>query len=72
MRSCRDQCKKFAGERKGHSYYGAGLRWCKTCDTWIKWEGRFCPCCKSHLRLNASRRHQRRAAYYHSGEGRGA
>ena len=35
---------------KKTSLYAMGLKFCLTCNVWLKWDGRFCMCCGVLLR----------------------
>ncbi len=47
--TCRGYCKQYVipGNR---IRYGPGIGRCSKCLTYMKWAGRFCPCCGCMLR----------------------
>lgn len=50
---CKSKCKDFVskGSIKG-GRYANGQKRCNVCNEFLEWDGRFCPCCSSMLRLN--------------------
>jgi len=47
-------CRKLRAEHKGGTqYYGNGLKFCSSCDTWFNFKGSRCPCCNRKLRTKA-------------------
>ncbi len=44
-------CKNICHEHRGSHGYRNGSRWCGACTIWIKWDGKFCPCCRAMLRI---------------------
>ena len=38
------------GGTKGGTPYSA-WKFCSVCSAWIRWDGRWCPCCSQRLRL---------------------
>jgi len=55
--SCKEICESFsAGRLPNGSQYGQGQARCQTCNLFIKWEGRFCPCCGYRLRTKPRNR----------------
>jgi rRNA maturation endonuclease Nob1 len=60
-------CRGICIRPKASSRYATGHKRCQTCDMFIKWDGVFCPCCGSRLRIgprniksNAKLRKQKR------------
>lgn len=49
-------CRERHGRYQTRAYgpkYGEGHRYCSVCNTCIRWEGLFCPCCGMRLRTTA-------------------
>ena len=46
---CKDQCYKYQNQTK-RKYYSDGNGRCKACEMYIKWTGKYCPCCGGRLR----------------------
>ena len=44
-------CKGICICHKASGRYATGHKRCQTCDLFIKWDGVFCPCCGSRLRI---------------------
>ena len=63
-KSCNNTCGKVkfirTGKINNNRIYGAGAKWCKRCDTFIAWEGIWCPCCHSQLRTKPKHQKFRR------------
>ena len=50
---CKGICGQYKAKRSTLSTrhrYKAGQRRCSVCEIYIKWEGRWCPCCGLTLR----------------------
>ena len=43
---CRNLCTDYHAVGK----YANGGKFCKGCDIYVEWEGKFCPCCNVILR----------------------
>lgn len=51
--ACVEICKRYRAKRPvGGQRYNDGQKRCITCDMWIRWDGKFCPCCNIILRCN--------------------
>ena len=58
MSQCKSICKHVAVKRIWHtSMYALGCKWCTLCEVFVKWEGRFCPCCGLQLRTKPKASH---------------
>ena len=44
-------CKGICIHHKATSSYVTGNKRCQICDLFIQWDGVFCPCCGSRLRM---------------------
>ncbi len=61
---CKGKCVQYKAKRStlpGNLRYKAGQRRCSVCEIFIKWEGRWCPCCGFTLRTkprNSRDRHK--------------
>jgi hypothetical protein len=44
-------CKGICIHHKASGRYATGHKRCQICDLFIKWDGVFCPCCGSRLRI---------------------
>jgi hypothetical protein len=44
-------CKGICIRHKASYRYATGNKRCQICDLVIKWDGVFCPCCSSRLRI---------------------
>jgi len=50
--SCNSICSKYKATLPQHmGRYESGQKRCNSCDIFIFWDGRFCPCCGDRLRL---------------------
>lgn len=48
---CNGICVKYKEPKPlGVSRYSVGQKRCNLCDVYIKWDGKFCPCCNMRLR----------------------
>ena len=51
--TCNNQCKLFKAKRPvGGQRYNDGQKRCTICNTWIRGDGKFCPCCGYILRCH--------------------
>lgn len=49
---CKGICIRYKAKRSVRiGYYRLGFKRCNTCELFIKWEGRMCPCCGYQLRM---------------------
>ena len=51
--TCDGICKKHkaaGGGGNGKSRYALGHKFCRLCGIYVKWDGKFCPCCNFMLR----------------------
>ncbi len=61
---CKGGCTKYKitkPPRNEDGRYHSGQKRCTTCEMYIKWDGVYCPCCKSMLRYkprNSKNRHK--------------
>ncbi len=54
MRHCNAKCDKFAAKLPvDGGRYASGQKRCNVCEQYMIWEGKFCPCCGSKLRVSA-------------------
>ncbi|HYY50897.1 MAG TPA: hypothetical protein VE643_08490 [Nitrososphaeraceae archaeon] len=44
-------CKGICIRHKGSGRYFYGHKRCQICNLFVKWDGVFCPCCGSRLRI---------------------
>jgi hypothetical protein len=44
-------CKGICIHHKASGRYATGHKRCQICDLFIQWDGVFCPCCGSRLRI---------------------
>jgi uncharacterized Zn finger protein (UPF0148 family) len=44
-------CKGICTDHKGSGRYATGHKRCQICDLFMQWDGVFCPCCGSRLRI---------------------
>jgi len=56
MRSCKGNCNKYEAPPVAFNRYSIGQKRCSVCDIFLIWEGSYCPCCGTMLRLNARSR----------------
>ena len=50
---CNNQCKLFRAKRPvGGQRYNDGQKRCSVCIIWIRWDGKYCPCCGYILRCH--------------------
>jgi len=50
---CKGTCHKYRATGEiGLGRYIQGQKRCQTCDIFLKWDGRNCPCCSYQLRSN--------------------
>jgi len=66
--NCHGLCERYR-YRKQYSYYLEGAKCCLSCQIFIKWEGRRCPCCSGLLRTRP--RNQRNKFYERAKEVQG-
>ena len=53
--NCNRTCKQFEAKKPIEgTRYGQGQKRCQMCETWVKYEGNWCPCC--HYRLRSKSR----------------
>ncbi len=54
MMACKGICSKYKAKSSGTGNklgkYANGQFRCQQCEIFIKWEGRYCPCCGVRLR----------------------
>ncbi len=63
MMGCNDACRKHSAKFiPGCSRYLAGQKFCRTCDSWVWWDGNNCPCCSHILRTRPKISPARRTA----------
>ena len=56
--NCNRTCKQFEAKKPiGGTRYGQGQKRCQMCETWVNYEGNWCPCC--HYRLRSKSRLRR-------------
>ena len=55
MRYCKSVCSFFDkySFKFGEKIYQKGVKYCSTCDIFLKIVGYRCPCCKSNLRFKS-------------------
>ena len=46
---CSGKCEKY---RKNRRYDTPDTKYCPNCDSFVRWEGLFCPCCGTKMRAN--------------------
>lgn len=62
--ACKGACGKYKITKppvNSDGRYRMGQKRCTTCELYVKWEGRHCPCCSSQLRYkprNTKNRHK--------------
>jgi len=44
--TCKGICYRYKGKSR---FSNKNNKRCKTCEVFIKWEGRYCPCCNVKL-----------------------
>ena len=44
-------CKELCIHHKALGRYATGNKRCQICEIFIEWDGAFCPCCGSRLRI---------------------
>jgi hypothetical protein len=44
-------CKGICTRHKASGRYATGNKRCQICELFIQWDGLFCPCCGSRLRI---------------------
>ncbi|KAG2478428.1 MAG: hypothetical protein NPMRTH1_520002 [Nitrosopumilales archaeon] len=51
--TCKGICHRYKALKPLHGKirYAQGQKRCIRCDVYIKWDGLFCPCCGSRLRV---------------------
>jgi len=52
--NCNRKCKEFEAKKPiiGRRY-GQGQKRCQMCETWVNYEGNWCPCCHYRLRTKS-------------------
>ena len=59
--ACRGFCVKYKVDRPTDGLrYVAGQKRCNPCSVFIEWDGLFCPCCGSKLRIKPKTSLQKR------------
>jgi len=54
---CNNKCDNYKAKRPvGGQRYNDGQKRCTLCQAWIRWDGKFCPCCNFLLRCNPRRK----------------
>jgi len=50
--ACNGICKRYKAIKPPitHTRYGMGQKRCSTCEVFINWDGKNCPCCGINLR----------------------
>ena len=48
--SCKDKCRNYDPQALGK--YADGFKRCSVCEVFLKFEGRYCPCCGVMLRVS--------------------
>lgn len=50
--NCKGICYKYKVEKGNNASgrYADGQKRCQSCDLFMRWDGRFCPCCGTRLR----------------------
>lgn len=52
--SCNDTCQNHKVKKpKQGGRYEAGQKRCNSCNVFIEYDGLFCPCCNTRLRLSS-------------------
>jgi len=55
--SCKGYCERHkvgeVGRRQPN--YAPGRKYCSTCAAWMKYDGKYCPCCGSPMRTRAAK-----------------
>jgi hypothetical protein len=50
--ACQGKCSKYKAKKPvNNNRYILGQKRCQICSVWIIWDGYFCPCCNSKLRV---------------------
>ncbi len=49
MTSCVNKCNEIVVRKR----YTKNVKYCSNCAKFIKWEGKFCPCCGYLTRINS-------------------
>ena len=44
-------CKGICAHHKAVGRYATGNKRCQICEIFVSWDGAFCPCCGSRLRV---------------------
>lgn len=48
---CKDLCRNYKANKILHiGRYDSGQKRCHHCEIYIKWDGKYCPCCGLKLR----------------------
>ena len=48
---CKGNCKKYEAKKAfGTNRYAEGQKYCSACETWLYWDGLYCPCCSHRVR----------------------
>lgn len=52
---CKGKCSLYPGKKSNNKsqYYKQGLKYCRTCEHYIKTDNKFCGCCKKQYRTKA-------------------
>lgn len=60
---CKDICKRHAAKKPagGIGRYEAGQKRCQTCNSWMYFEGLWCPCCGFRFRTKPRNVHYKAA-----------
>ena len=52
--ACKGRCDKYSVSAPFGKKYANGFKRCSVCDIYIKWSGKYCPCCNHQLRTTPS------------------
>ncbi len=52
MKQCNGICHRYQFKKKGpagSNWFVSGVKRCRVCSLFLRWEGLLCPCCKCRL-----------------------
>lgn len=50
MRPCHGICRQYAESGRINGRLYPGRKRCGSCEVYLKWDGKFCPCCSTPMR----------------------
>jgi len=51
--NCKGVCTRYQAKKPKEGRYASGQKRCSFCNVFMNWDGFWCPCCGSKLRLRS-------------------